>query len=113
MSGDVKKCISIHSFVLNSTTLSTDKFQLTEEHDQAKNNILEVHSLTTHPSYSREFNVKTYIVDLVKYILCSLHSLTFQRILQISTLSIRHFNTYIFNKLTRIKLKFQQNKDIT
>jgi len=39
--------------------------------------------------------------------------LTFQKILQISILSIRHFNVDIVNKLTIIKLKFQQNKDIT
>jgi len=87
--------------------------QLTEVHDQAQNNILEVFSLTSHSSYTREFDMKTYIVDSVKYMLCSLHSLTFQRILQISTLSIRQFNANIFSKLTRIKLKFQQNKDIT
>jgi len=38
---------------------------------------LEVHSLTSHSSYTREFDVKTYIIDLVKYMLCSLYSLTF------------------------------------
>ena len=48
-----------------------------------------------------------------EYMLCSLNLLTFQRGLQISTFSIRHFNTNIFSKLTRIKLKFQQNKDTT
>jgi len=110
---DVKECIPIHSFELNPTTLPTNNLQLTEEHDQAQNNILEVHSLTPHSSYKREFDVKTYIVDLVEYMLCSLHSLTFQRNLQISTPSITHFNANIFSKQIRIKLKFKQNKDIT
>ena len=62
MSKNVKECIPIHSFELNPTALPTDKFQLTEEHDQAQNNILEVHSLTSHSSYTREFDVKPYIV---------------------------------------------------
>ena len=35
MSSDKKKCILIHSFELNHTALPTDKFQLTEERDQA------------------------------------------------------------------------------
>jgi hypothetical protein len=84
-------------FKLNPTTLPTDKFQLTEEHDQAQNNILEMHSCSSHSSYTKEFNV--YIVDLVKYMLCSLNSLDFQRDLQTFTLTIRHFNTNIVNKL--------------
>jgi len=99
MSSDVNECILIHSFKLNHTALPTDKFHSTEEHDQAQNNILEVHSLMSHSSYTREFDVKTYIVDLVEYKLCSLHSLTFQRVLQIFTLSIRHFNTNILGIL--------------
>ncbi|AES75760.1 hypothetical protein MTR_6g057790 [Medicago truncatula] len=45
LSHDKKECISIHSFELNPTTLPIDKFQLTEEHDQAQNKILELHSL--------------------------------------------------------------------
>jgi len=32
----------MHYFELNPTELSSDKFQLTEEHDQAQNNIFEV-----------------------------------------------------------------------
>jgi hypothetical protein len=36
-SRDVEECIPIHSFELNPTALSTDKFQLTEERDQAQN----------------------------------------------------------------------------
>ena len=40
MSRDVKECIPIYSFELNPTALPADKFKLTEEHDQAKNNIL-------------------------------------------------------------------------
>jgi hypothetical protein len=31
MSSDVNECIPIHSFELNSTALSTDKFQLTDD----------------------------------------------------------------------------------
>ncbi|AES98890.1 hypothetical protein MTR_5g074170 [Medicago truncatula] len=62
MSSDVKECIPTHSFELNPTALPTNKFQLTEKHDQAQNNILEVHSLMSHTSYTRKFNVKTYIV---------------------------------------------------
>jgi len=99
MSRDVKECIPIHSFELNLTALLTDKFQLTEEHGQAQNNILEVHFLMSLSSYKRKFNVKTYIVDLVKYKLCSLHSFDFSKSLANLTLSIRHFNTNILNKL--------------
>jgi len=44
MSNHTKKCIPTGCFELNLTDLSTDKFQLTEEHDQAQRNILEVHS---------------------------------------------------------------------
>ena len=46
MSHDKKECIPIHSFELNPTALPSDKFQLTEEHDQAQNNILEMHSFS-------------------------------------------------------------------
>jgi len=77
MSRNVKECILIHSFELNPTALSTDKFQLTEEHDQAQNNILEAHSLTSHSSYTREFDVKTYIANFAEYKLCSLYSFEF------------------------------------
>ena len=83
MSSDKKECIPIHSFELHPIELSTDKFQLIEEHDQVQNNILEVHSLTSHSSYTKEFNVKTYIVDSVKYMLCSFHSFEFSNILAI------------------------------
>jgi hypothetical protein len=79
MRSDVKECIPIHSFELNLTALPIDKFQLTEKHDQAQNNILEVHSFSSHSSYTREFDVKTYIVDLIKYMLCSLHSFDFSK----------------------------------
>lgn len=79
MSSNKKECISIYSFELNSTALPTNKFQLTYEHDQAQNNILEVHFLSSHSSYTREFDAKTYIVDLVKYKLCSLHSFDFSK----------------------------------
>ena len=37
MSRDVKECIPIHYFELNPTALPTDKFQLTDKHDQAQN----------------------------------------------------------------------------
>jgi len=113
MSSDEHECIPTHSFELNLTPLPTDKFQLTEEHDQAQNKILEVHSHMPHSSYTREFDVKTYIFDFAEYMLCSLNLLTFQRGLQITTFNIRHFNTNIFHKLTGIKLKFQQNEDTT
>ena len=39
MSSNKHECILIHSFELNPTALSTDTFQLTEEHDQTQNNI--------------------------------------------------------------------------
>jgi len=81
MSSDVKECIAIHYFELNLTALPTDKFQLTKEHDQAQNNILEVHSLTSHSSYTRKVDMKTYIVDSVKYMLCSLHSFDFSKVI--------------------------------
>jgi len=79
MSSNKNECIPIYSFELNPTALSTNKFQLTEERDQAQNNILEVHSLSSHSSYTREFDVITYTVDLVKYKLCSLHSFYFSK----------------------------------
>ena len=79
MSNDKKKCIPIYYFELNPTALLTDKFQLTEEHDQAQNNILEVHSLSSHSSYTKEFDVKTYIVDFVEYKLYSLNSFDFSK----------------------------------
>jgi hypothetical protein len=107
-----KECIPRGCFELNHTALLTDKFQLREEHDQAQKNLLEVHSLLWHSSYTNEFDVVTHIANSAEYMLCSLNLLTFQRGLQITTFSIRHFNTNIFSKLTRIKLKFQQNKDM-
>jgi hypothetical protein len=62
---DINECIPIHFFELSLTALSTDKFQLIEEYNQAQNNILEVHSLTSHYSYAREFDVRAFIVELV------------------------------------------------
>jgi len=73
MSHHKEECIPIHSLKLNTTALPTDKFQLTEEHDQAQNNILEMYSLLLHSSYTKEFDVKIYIVDSAEYMLCSLH----------------------------------------
>ena len=52
MSHHKEECIPIHSLKLNTTALPTDKFQLTEEHDQAQKNILEMYSLLLHSSYS-------------------------------------------------------------
>ena len=40
MSDNRHECISIYYFELNFTAMSIDKFQLTEEHDQAQNNII-------------------------------------------------------------------------
>jgi len=40
MSSDKHECISRGCFELNLTGLPTNKFQLTEEHDQVQNNIL-------------------------------------------------------------------------
>ena len=77
MSRNLKDCIPIHSFELNPTALPTGKFQLTEDHDQTQNNILEVHSLTSHISYTREFDVRIYIVDYAEYMFRSLHSFEF------------------------------------
>ena len=74
MCHDKKECTSIYSFELNHTALPTDKFQLTEEHDQAQNNILEMHPCSSHSSYIKEFDVRTYITDSVEYNTCSLHS---------------------------------------
>ena len=79
MSSNKKECIPIYYFELNLTALPTDNFQLTDEHDQAQNNILEVHSFSSHSSYTKEFDVKTYIVHSVKYMLCSLHSFDFSK----------------------------------
>jgi len=55
ISRDVKECIPRGWFELKLTALSTDKFQLTEERDQVQN-ILEVHSLMSHLSYTKESN---------------------------------------------------------
>jgi len=79
MSSEEQEYIPIYSFELNHTTLPTDKFQLTEEHDQAQNNILEMHSRSSLSSYTNELDVKTYIFDLVKYMLCSLNSFEFSK----------------------------------
>lgn len=49
-------------------------YQLTDEHNQAQNNIVEVYSLMSHTSYAKEFDLRTFIVDLVEYIMCFLHS---------------------------------------
>jgi len=40
----MKECIPRGCIELNLTAFSTDMFQLTEEHDQAQQNLLEVHS---------------------------------------------------------------------
>jgi len=44
MSHHIKECIPRGCFELNLTSLLTDKFQLTEEHDPIQRNLLEVHS---------------------------------------------------------------------
>jgi hypothetical protein len=51
-SKDIKECIPIYSFELNFSALPIDKFQFIEEHDRAQNNILEMHSLMSHSSYT-------------------------------------------------------------
>ena len=76
---DKHECISIYSFELNLTTLLTDKFQSTKEHDQAQNNILEIHSRLSHSSYTKKFDMRTYIVDSVKYNMCYIHSFEFSK----------------------------------
>ena len=54
--------------------------------------------------YMREFDVKTYKVDLLDCMCCVLFILlNVQWTLQISTRSIRHFNANFFGKLSRIK----------
>jgi hypothetical protein len=42
ISSDEHECIPIYSFELNHIALSIDKFQLTEDHDQAQNNVLKI-----------------------------------------------------------------------
>ena len=76
----LKEWIPRGCFELNLTALPIDKFQLTEDHNPIQRNLLEVHSLMWHSFSTKEFNVKIYKVDLLEYMLCSLHSLTFQRI---------------------------------
>jgi len=73
MSRDIRQCILIYSFELNHIVLSTDKFQLIKEHDQAQNNNLEMHSLMSHSFYTKEFDVRACIVDSVEYKMCSIH----------------------------------------
>lgn len=43
MSSNEEEWYPIYSSELNPTALPTDKFQLTNEHDEAQNNILEMH----------------------------------------------------------------------
>ena len=67
MSHHRKKCIPTGCFELNLTALSIDKFQLTEEHDQAQRNWLEVHSHHHRkgciPRGCFEFNLTTLPTD--------------------------------------------------
>jgi len=79
MSSDEHESIPIHSFELNSTTLPTNKFQLIDEHDQTQNNILQMDYRSSHSSYTKEFDMKTYIVDSVEYKMCSFHSFDFSK----------------------------------
>jgi len=79
MSSDKNECFPIYFFELNYTPLPTDKFQLTEEHDQAQNNILEMYFRLSHSSYMKEFNVRTSIIDSVEYNMCSLNSFEFSK----------------------------------
>jgi len=64
MSNHTKECIPIGCIELNLTALSTDKFQVTEEHDQAQRNFFEVHSRhhikECIPRGSFEFNFTRY-----------------------------------------------------
>ena len=55
-------------------TALTNKFQLIDGYDQGQNNILEMHSLMPHYSYTKKFDVITCIIDLVEYKMCYLHS---------------------------------------
>jgi len=73
MTRDRRECIQIYYFELNHIIVPTYKFQLTDQHDQAQNNILEMHSRLSHSSYTKEFNVRTYIVDLEYYKLRYIH----------------------------------------
>jgi hypothetical protein len=61
MSSDKNKCFPIYFFELYHVALPTDMFQLTDEHDQAQNNILEMHFLSSHSSYMNEFDARAYI----------------------------------------------------
>jgi hypothetical protein len=110
MSSDEHECSLIYSFELNPTVLPTDKFQLTEEHDKAQNNMLEMHSCLSHSSYTKKFNVKTYIVDSVEYNMRFLNSFEFSKRLANLSLSIRQFNANILNKLPWIKLNSNKIK---
>jgi len=73
------ECVPKYYFELNHIALSTNKFQLTEKHDQTQNNILEMHSCSSRSSYMKKFDVRTYIVDLVEYNMCSIKHLKFKR----------------------------------
>jgi len=59
--------------------------------------------------------VKTYIVDLLEYMLCSLHSLTFQRICKSLLMTVRHFKFLesfydIFEFTSKLKQQEKQEK---
>jgi len=92
--------------------MPTDKFQLTEEHNQAQN-ILEIYSSLSHSSYTKEFDVRTYIFDSVEYNMCSLNSFEFSNrfanvYTKYKTLQCKHLQ-----QTNKNETKIQQNNDTT
>jgi len=114
MSHHRKECIQTGWFELNLTALPTDKFQLTEEHDQAQRNQLEVHSLMWHSSYTKEFDVITYRVDYAEYMLCSLNlfKVTCKSLHSVSSIPTSSTNLQELN-LNSNKIKTVHNNDTT
>jgi hypothetical protein len=113
MSSNKQEYISIYTFELNYVALPTDKFQLTEEHDQAKNNILEMHSRSSHSSYTKEFDVKTYIVDSIECKMCSLHSFEFSKRLPNLYTTYRTLQCQHLQQTNKNQTKIQQKNYTT
>jgi len=85
MSHHRKECILKGCFELNLTALPTDTFQLTEEHDQAQRNLLEVHSCHHRkeciPRGCFEFNLTAMSTD--KFQLKEEHNQTQKNLLEV------------------------------
>jgi len=88
MSHHKKECIPRGCFEFNLAALPTGKFHLTEEHDQAQKNLLEVHSFyhikECIPRCCFEFNLTAMSTD--KFQLSEEHNQTQRNLLEVHSL---------------------------